>query len=371
MLAPNYRLRPSAAAVWVLCAGHLKLSEGQEGFYADDEDTTVREEGIGAHWVAHETAQGRPPSIDTVTPNGVVVDDEMVEAVALYLGAIRAWPVPALFEHPVRCVLVHEECGGTTDACAYDPVTRTVYVADFKYGYRWVDAVRNWQLICYLAGVLNAYGLRLEDVTVVFMIVQPRAYGSEAVRTWRVMGVDLLPQIAQLQCAALAALGEEPLCTVNDGCGSCAGRHRCKTLRQGGAKATDEQHLATPHDLPFAAAEDELRRLQWAERVVQARITGLEQQVLHGMRRGQISRHYGMQQKAGRLVWKEGAAPIVENVAKLYGVNINKSQTLITPTQAKEKLPDDVVAMYSHRPTGSMKLVPADGHLMAAIFGKK
>lgn len=375
-MAPReYKLRPSGASTWVRCHGQPRML-AQLPIVFEDEDTEVREEGTACHWVAHEASQGRFHPVSTMTPNGVSVDEEMLDAVDMYLSTVRAWPADArpLFEHPVHCKRIHEECGGVTDVCGYSPSTRTLYVGDLKYGYRFVDVVNNWQLLCYFAGVLDLYGLNDLHTEVVFVIVQPRSYHRDGpIRQWRVSASDLRGLINQLRFAADAALGvnSRPQLTVNDGCSRCAARYTCTAAQNAALGALDEAHDATPHDLPFPAAEQELRRLQWAQSIVEARITGLESQITHGMRHGAVSKYFALEAKIGREVWKEGMAEQAALAAQLMGVSITKPAQLITPTQAKAKMPPDIVSMYSHRPRGAFKLVPFDGEKMRRIFGKK
>lgn len=372
MAGSVYKLRPSAAAVWVKCHGMPALSAGMVE-YEGDEDDTVREEGTACHWVAHQTALGTPPALGSMTPNGVEVDAEMQKAVAEYLGFIASWGVPAYFEQDVQCRRIHPtECGGQIDAVAYDPARRLLRIVDLKYGYRGIEPDA-WQLICYLVGGLEMFGLSDLHCEVELSIFQPRAYHRNGpLRTLRAPASDFRGQINILQMAADAAMGtyKPPVCTVNEGCNNCAGRVRCQTVRQAALGLLDNQHAATPDDLPFDAAEDELRRLQWAISLAQARATGLEGQVVHAIKRGANSRHFALRAEPGRLQWVAGQEGQALAMAKLMGHNIEAPVKLITPTQAKEKLPVSLVDMYARRAPGSAKLVPADATLMRRIFGK-
>lgn len=368
----NFLLRPSKASTWVRCAGHPYLAADGPLWSDDDEDVTVREDGTACHWLAFERSQGRQIPNDAQAPNGVDIREEMQEACDMYFDAVSQWGTgSAWFELPVMCKRVHEQCGGTLDVGAYDPARNVIFVGDLKFGYRFVDVRDNWQLLCYAVGLQNHLGI-LTDVglTFEFLIVQPRSYHRDGpVRRWRVAATEARALINQLSNAAHAALAPNPTCTVNPGCGRCEGRHRCETLQQAGLTGLDESHAATPHDLPFAAAEDELRRLQHAQDVINARITGLEQQVMFGMKRGAPSRYFVIEQSTGRKAWNEGSAPIMRNLATLYGVNIAKEQ-LITPTQAEKVLPPALVAVHSHRPPGANKLVPVETSRIGRIFGK-
>lgn len=370
----DYRLRPSAAAVWVHCFGSVLLSNSAPE-WAEDESVEIREQGTACHWLAHEMSRGDVISLlGTDAPNGVEIDDEMIEAADLYLDAVRAWPTdaPRYFEQPVHCADIHDECGGTPDVFVWDAVNRVLYIGDLKYGYRFVDAEGNWQLLCYVSGALRFLGLRLSDVSQIrLMICQPRCpQGGGPIRDWVLTPADLWPYWHQLQAAALIALSGEATCTTNAGCLNCSANGICPALDAAALSVLDVSTRATPHDLPFHQAENELRRLEWAEAIVSARVGALRQQVQHGIKRGSISRHYELEPTVSRLKWNEGSRQQVEAVAQCMGVSVQKPVQLITPTQAKKVLGDDVVSLFAQRLQGSPKLVLTDANKWRRIFGK-
>jgi len=367
----NWRLRPSAAAVWVICPGMLRMSAG---VVFDDADPTVREEGTACHLAAHNQCIGQPVAVGTIAPNGVEIDGDMLEACGLYQSAIAAWPTaaPRYFETPTHCADIHPECGGTPDVFAWCPVTRTIYLGDLKYGYRPVHAYANWQLLCYVSGVMRHFGLQAHDVErVEFMIVQPRAYGRDPVQSAVMPMHEVLQYWETLRNAALQAVALDSVCVTNSACLDCEGRHQCPALRSAALRVLDAAHAATPEALPFAAAENELRVLTWARGIVDARISGLEQQVKHGMTNGQRAMHWDLEPSTARLRWRDGVAEQVRAIGKLTGANIEKPSELITPTQAKKLLGENLVNMLAERPPGALKLVPSDAQKWARIFGDK
>lgn len=339
----------------------------------DDEDETVREEGTACHWSAHQNViSGQRVPVGHMAPNNVPISEEMHDAHDMYFSAVREWGVSqAYFELPVICRRISQFCGGTLDVGAYDPERKTIFVGDLKFGFRFVDVRNNWQLLCYAVGLQDYFGIASDvDLWFDFLIVQPRSYHREGpVRRWKVHATEIRPLINQLTNAASLAMSHNPSCYVNNGCNRCPGRSRCVTLQNAALGALEDSHLATPHDLPFLAAEDELRRLRAARAYIEARITGLEQQVTYGMRKGSASRHFALEQEAGRLIWKEGAEAIISNIAKLYGVEINTNK-IITPTQAMKKLPPAFVAQHAHRPMGGVKLVNIESSKVGRKLGK-
>jgi len=371
----DYRLRPSAASTWVRCSGFVRLAADVPEWQEDD-SVEVREAGTACHWAAYRASQGAdiPALLGETAPNGVEIDDDMLEAVDLYRDAVAAWPTAAIryFEQPVHCADIHPECGGTPDVFAWDAATRTLYIGDLKYGFRFVAADGNWQLVCYVSGVMRFFMLRPEDVNhVVLMICQPRnPQGGGPIRDWVATPADLMPYWHQLQAAAIVALSNEAICTTNPGCAQCGAAGVCPALDAAALTVLDVSTRATPHDLTFTDAERQLRYLQWAESVVTARREALEQQVAHGIKKGKISKHYEVEQQYSRLKWNEGTRPNVEAMAALMGVSVQKPVQLITPTQAKKVLGDDVVSLFAQRLPGGLKLVNSDANKWRRIFGK-
>lgn len=373
MNGTSYRLRPSAAGTWVRCHGFVRMT-ADVSTLVPGEDNTVQLEGTAGHWAAHQASQGISVPLGTTAPNGVMIDDELLDGVDMHLDVVRSWGAQAAprFEQALHCRRVHQECGGTADVVGYDPLRRILHICDLKFGYRIVQVSENWQMIAYAAGAMDFYGVKDLETTVQFTIVQPRASHRDGpVRVHTVPAAFLRNQINVLHNAANAAMGDDPKCIPNPGCPNCGARHRCVAAQEAAGAVMENASDATPHDLPFPAAEAELVRLKWAAEIVGARITGLEQQVMHSIKRGAISRHYGLTQSVGRLAWRDGVEPQVMATAKLFGASITKPAQLITPTQAKQKLPAGIVDGLSHRPPGAMKLVQQDASTWRKIFESK
>lgn len=356
-------LRPSAAHLWVKCAGQPRLAHLATD-WADDEDTAVREEGTACHWSAHQhVTTGKRVPVDTVSPNGVAITEDMHDAHDMYFDAVRGWGVnSALFEQFVIAHRVHPQCQGTADVGAYDPAKGVIFVGDLKYGYRFVDVFDNWQLLCYAVGLQNLYGIQNDiGLTFEFLIVQPRSTHRDGpVRRWRVAAPDVRAQINILAMAADRALAERATCATNPGCPRCDGRHHCETFQSAALGVADTSYEAIPHALPFSAAESELRLLRRAADIIEGRITALEGQVTHGIKSGQSSKHFAIEESTARRVWNdEQARANIINIASLYGKTIT-TQKIITPTQADKLLPPSLVAANSHRPPGALKLIPIE-----------
>lgn len=369
MDTPNgMMLRPSGASLWVVCEGQPALAFGLPDNNGEADDT-VREEGTACHAVALAMAHGYKIVEGMTAPNGVVVTEEMIDACTLYLNALRGWGIAVTYEQKITIDRVINGLEGTPDAHGYDATKKLLRVADLKFGYRYVDVFECWQLICYVAGLLDLYGLDDTEVWVEMTIVQPRAYGHEAVRTWLVKASDLRAYINVLSNAAGRAMNRTGLLQANPGCINCVTRFRCVANQTAAFNATSLAVQSVPLELSPAELAAELRLLQNYSKQMEARITGLEAQAAQLVMGGKIVPGYEMFHGSGREAWQspEKEAEAIA-MGRLLGKNISKDTRAITPTQAKKLLPPELVELYSFRPRLEGKIKQVDAKKVRKAF---
>jgi hypothetical protein len=377
METPQFTLRPSAAGLWVRCAGYATLAARFPELPGDNE---VREEGTAAHWAAYEIGNNRPVPEGTTAPNGVEITEEILDGVAEYLAVLRSWGSPVYMESQVAIPSIHKECGGTVDAWSWDAVKRILRVADLKFGYRPVDPFELWQLLAYVRGVLDylqaVYGQFTEHFMVEMIIVQPRGYGHDVVKTWRVNSQKLIPYMHRLRVAAEHAIAyrdgkfdmvvgsENGAFTAGPHCENCSAKHNCATLQNASLQLIDVSGDHGALELTYDQAAAELRRLDRAIKVMEARQAGLEGKLEYGIRsENYVHRNFEVSGGNGKLVWLEGKAPQAIALAKVLGHNIEKPQQALTPTQARAKIPGNVLDAFMTRKPGTLKLRRlADNH---------
>jgi hypothetical protein len=364
-------LAPSSAYLRMACAGSLAL----EHAYPEPEDSQASREGTAAHWAAEELMRGRTIDVGLVAPNGVILDDEMVEAASMYASEVIYWVSQYMpgaqvhIEERVSCATIHPECWGTPDAWVYQPTKLKLW--DFKYGHRYVEVFENEQLLEYVAGILDSLGIdgTLDQVTEVEMtIVQPRCYvGGEPIRTWRVMASNLRGYFNKLRNGEAAAMRPNAPCTPNPHCRDCRGAAGCSALQRVSYDAMATAAAPVPFNLPPQALGLELRYLHRAIASLQARATGLEEQALATIKRGTAVPFYRIEAGKGRERWSRPDAEIIA-MGDMMGVDLRKSAT-ITPKQAiKANMPEAVVKAFSETPTGELKLVQDDGTQARKVF---
>lgn len=326
----------------------------------DEADSEVTEDGTACHWLAAEIWDGRFPQEGTLSANGRVLTDEMFDAVDMYHNVLRAWPnCVAVCEKYVPIPRILKGFGGTPDAWAYNPDTRTLYIADLKFGFRFVEVWENLQLICYACGLIDMLQLDWRNTNIVFTIVQPRARHREGpVRHWKTTAEGILPFVTMLALSIVAPVQFVP----NPGCYDCPGRHVCSAYQNAAYRAMEVAYGGgTVHELDDAALGAELKLLKDAEKKLAGRISGLEVQAEAVLRSGRGVPGWRLLATFARETWREGTEGQLLTLAeKYYGVNIAKPPKLITPNQARKLLPTDIVALYAHKPSTGVRLTKAD-----------
>jgi len=190
-------MAPSAAHRWLPCTASI-------GFIAEhnlvSKTSTYANEGSAAHSCGEDCVRfGIEPEAlrgQTYEVGGekFEVDDEMVEAIKVYVDFVNAIaPVQKRKTGEVKLHIeakldIGEGITGTADCVAYYPERRNLVVADYKHGSGVVvEPAENPQLMLYAFGALQKIereGGNVEHVRIV--VVQPRAPhpSGEKVREW-------------------------------------------------------------------------------------------------------------------------------------------------------------------------------------------
>lgn len=337
----------------------------------EEADTEVCEDGTACHWLASEVWEGRTRQEGTLAPNNRVLTDEMFDAVDLYHEVLRApeWSAGETYcEKQQDCSIIYPGMQGTPDA--FTVIPGRLRVVDLKFGFRFVEVWGNLQLIIYAVSIAQKLQLPL-TTKVELVIVQPRSYHRDGfVRTWNTTLGDLhRDYLPVLREAAARAMQPNPLCTPNPGCVDCAGRHACVALQNAALSALETSYGSVPLELTAEALGDELRRLEYAAKKLESRITGLRTQAESTLRNGGIVPHYELATTYAREGWREGGAEKIIALGQLLGKQTHKPLTAITPAQARKHLPSDMVAMYAHKPSTGVRLKQVDPNAAKKKFG--
>lgn len=377
--APGHAaIAPSGLARTVQCNGWLQMAAK----FPEPAPTEESLEGDAAHWVALMMARvqrdgiGAIPCAGQRAPNGVIIDEEMIDAGHVYLEALEG--LPGVGEQAVKITRVHEhQCWGTPDFWQYSPVTKRLRVVDFKYGHRYVEVFANWQLMAYAAGIMEEVdGIDEDQIALELVIVQPRNFHKDGpIRAWgangRLKATSLRTYINEAYDAAYKALMPNPETRTGPECRDCPARHGCDTLRKAAYNAVD---VAGDTDVSLHDAGDigrELRILHLAQERLKARVTGLEEQAIAKLKAGSVVPFYKLDETKPRQGWDGTVDDIMDMVSLVSPDVADKIVTrkLCTPKQAiKAGIDATVIAQYATNPRGTLKLAPDSLSTASKVF---
>lgn len=396
------RLAPSSADRWVNCSA----SPAMEAQHPEDEESEASREGTAAHWALEQLLAGVAPDklLGLAAPNAVPVRKDMIDGAQLLVDDIHATlrPVGAALRVEERVdaqSLVHPDNWGTPDAYLLDRARRILHVWDFKFGHRYVDAWRNWQLIDYAACIMESEGLpgELADWSYTFTIAQPRNYAPEGpIRYWECPGAELAALVAQLRAAAWAASEPTASCHTGEHCRDCRAQWDCVANQRVGGATIDMAYAAQSTGMDVASLGLEGRQLRQAMQRLKARSEAVDARILGLIRSGQTVPHHALGWTKPRTIWREGVAWAVAAIGDMFGVNLRKGNfptfpaemveaaqragvdlsvidvPLVTPKQAVDMGIDAaVISDYAQTPPSSPKLVEQDDGMASRVFGNR
>lgn len=372
------KLQPSSAARWAgQCPGSVQL----EAKFPQAVQSAEAAEGDAAHWVVATVLRGGAyPAAGTLAPNGVILDDDMLDAAEVMVDDVRARSAGAVLhiEERVSIAEVHPDNWGTPDVwwiTTQEHGFVTLHLYDYKYGHRFVDAFENWQCLDYATGILELPAPAFPDIShalikIEINVVQPRNYHpSGMIRRWELTAAELSKYSEELRQRAVEATSPKPWSRVGRECRDCRGRHACQVLQYAADNVADIAGETVAVELPPVAVGVELRMLERAAKLLDARLTGLREQAMFQIRAGTAIPFFQLKQGQAREKWAKPLSEI-EVLGELVGQKLTKAEP-VTPAQARKLgVPDEVVAAYSFRPPGEFKLVPVTDQDAKRIFGK-
>lgn len=366
-------LAPSSAHRWggeVPCPGSVAMEAA-----VPEEETDESREGTAAHFVAQMKLQvGLDVLAGETTPNGWVVDDEMVDGAKLYVDYVLTTMqgvVPKNIERRTLPGAIHDECWGTPDAD--DWLGNTLHIFDYKYGHRFVEVFENEQLICYAADRLaDLGGLDDQLAWVHFHIIQPRSFHRDGpIRDWRVRASDLRAHTNRLRGLAHDALRPgAPTVASPAACRDCRARFRCDAAHAAGLDAAGVAGSSVPFDLTDVEAGRFLAYLRRAKAQLEAMESGLVEQVEKALKRGVFLPQWQLEETQSRERWIVPDEAVIQ-MGREMGKDLSAPVKCVTPPQARKLGIDaSVISAYSQRPRGALKVVPLDLTHAKKVFAK-
>lgn len=358
-------LPPSSASRRVACPGSRAL----ESQYPGNKESEFAKEGHAAHWVASEMLKSQQIKVGQIAENGELVTEEMIESAKLYVDEIHDCIDSLSIELPIQPSIhieekiempnIHPDSRGTPDCWLVNGMD--VYLWDYKFGRGFVEVFENWQLIAYAAGILNkikANGLSDQYLKIHMTVVQPRSFHRDGpVRTWSILASNLRPYFNILSAKEHESMLPLAQCTPSPECSYCSARHACSALQRAALTSVDISTTSQSTDLTNAGLGSELRYLKRAHMLLDARITGLEEQAISKIKFGERVPFYRLEQTPGRSRWKQSDEDVIV-FGKLCDVDLAKPPAAITPNQAEKKgLSPDFIKQMIEKPKGAQKLM--------------
>ena len=346
---------------WLNCPGSVRMS-------ADIPRTTTEyaAEGTAAHFLAEQclkkdkfTAQSvvkskgkagifvngdngechfRPKAPDDMDGFFVEVNDEMIEAVNVYLGVVAGFmeddpDAQLLVEQRVSLPQIHDSLFGTSDSIVWQPTFKRLIPIDFKYGAGVaVEVTGNLQARYYALGALLETGWRAASVRP--CIVQPRCPHPDGLCRYEDLDpIDLMDFAGQLREAAQATEDPDAPLYAGDWCRWCPAAAICPEIKRQ-AQANAQKEFAP--DLSYDP-QDLAETLEWLP-VLEAWIKNVRQFAYNEHQHGRHIPAHKLVEKRATRKWKdEDEAVKVLEAAALDEDDIFQTK-LRTPAQIEKVL---------------------------------
>lgn len=380
-------LASGSAPQWGVCAGSIRAQAD-----IPNPETERSRAGTATHWVVSETLEAArtgcaPPCRDFVgrtAPNGVVIDAAMADGAQVMVDDVLEvcerfnCHDRLLIEQRVNMPAIHEQNWGTLDAGLYLPERGLLFLWDYKHGHRSRHPRGDLQLINYMAGLVEYYDIDDQATTFIARIVQPYAYSAEGpVKEWYGVLSELRPDWNTLHNKAAEAVGAAPRLTTGPHCRDCRAVGTCAAVRN--AQYNFIELVNEPYTMDDMRGADlavERAIVKDGLAVAKARLAAIEVELETRITNGDKTTGLAVRTAPGRLEWSCPPAQALALCAQ-FGVDISRD-VVLTPTQAKAAAPKNVrpllgqvVAEYTRRPAGSLKLIPADDKPAANAFKRK
>jgi len=374
----HYDTGPSALPRLLACPGSRRLCAG-----LPDNSGRAADDGSDTHELVAKAYAADVDAADLVgqaLPNGGQVDTERAERAQVALDAYRATPGTHHIESWVDLSqLAGEPSGGTCDFYAYDSVTRTLTVLDYKDGREPVP-VDSPQLLAYAAGAaLQLTGTPIDTVTV--GIIQPKVEGAPQTRTLPFSELNDWVQHVYVPGIEASRDPAAPLVAGEKQCRWCKAKGQCPALAEQAMTsmdvvASDFDDLTTPPD-PQTLGSDFLARVVLKSTLIRQWLDAVDAEVKTRMEGGeQVAGLKLIRGRRGNRQWVEDQQDSVASILRTnYGLATESiyKLTMLSPAQIC-KLPEvkgkeDLLAAFVIQSEGAITVAPlsAKGEAITAL----
>ena len=352
-------LSASGASRWMPCPASVRMEEA-----IPEQASTFAEHGTAAHELAERclTEDVTADFHQGKVFNGYEADDEMVEAVQLYLDYVRNHKGEVWIEQKVDFSPWVPGGFGTCDCLVIKGDTATVIDLKFGKGVR-VDAEDNPQAMLYALGALNEYEFLFDDIEhFTLSIVQPRL---DHISEHTISKDELLKFGEHAKERASEALQEDaPFSPGEKQCKFCRAKDNCRALAEHSLQVAAEDFAdvvvpITLKDISRLSNEEVAALLPQLDNIANW-IKALEAHALNKLEQGHEVPGYKL--VAGRSIRKWADEEDAEKALRGSKLKVSEifSKKLITPTQAEKVLGKGHPILQEHviKPDGKPAIAP-------------
>ena len=333
-------------------------------------------EGVACHWVASEYLKGRIDELDhwadRKSPNGVYLTPEMIDHVRWYVEGVSRRGANHR-RHVETSMTAWNADRSITIGCRPDVLTddqaqygRRIRIHDLKYGYRLVEPEQNWTMIAHACAYI-ADKVIDHDTMFEFHIWQPRPFSpSGPHRLWIISAAHLM-DLRNYLFTTLATTSD--VLQTGPYCYRCPARSNCPAIRKASMALLDVVDQAIPDNLSLDDMSLMMDALTMADHTLKEYKAALDERITDALKNGKVVRNYRLEPYDGKLDWIDG---IDETVLRLLVKDkpVSKPAPLMTPTQLKKLIPEQVLSQLTFRKPGGIRLRRKDMDQAAqAMFG--
>lgn len=365
-------LGASSSKRWIECPGSIHLSKKAPKGKA----SSFAMEGTAAHELGERGLKSNTNAADYAgsTIGGFKVDEEMIDAVQMYLDVVREDLSPnktLMIEKRFNLSWLYPGMFGTNDACiAEDFGVLRVY--DYKHGAGIaVDVVSNTQLLYYAIGAAFDHSVKAfhDYLEIEMIIVQPRAIHSEGpIRRWTISLTELKKWAVFLREAAIKTKDLNAPLHVGEHCRFCPALPICpKQYEEAQALAKNDFSNELPS--PSTLSVEEIAKVIEAESRLKAFIESCKSYAKDAMLKGDMIPGLKLVRGRGSRVWfnEEETIKVAEDF-KLKEDDIYTPRLLKSPAQLEKKLGKLAVKELIVKREGGILIAPQNDNRKEVVI---
>jgi len=356
----------SSSSRWIegACPASIRMSKGIPGSTNPAAELGTAAHELGEFCITFGLA---PYECLGMTFNKHIVDDNMAENVAVYVGFVRDLQTrlgyrAKLEERVVMSSLGRTDVYGTSDCTLI--AGNTLHVVDYKHGYGIVESQGNPQLAGYGVATLDTFNLWGQIKNVHVTIVQPRASHIDGpIRTASYTIAEMHEWQQRFGRSIILCDDRNQRPSAGKHCKYCPARGHCRARME---RTLQFAYTDCPMD---ELSPGEIEVLFEEMDGIKTHLEAVAGKALELGRNGHGFEKYKLVNSIVRAKCHDEKALVEDAIAQ--GVDRSKlyEEKLVSMTKAKKALPYELVAKHYIKPSSSTTLVPLTDNRPAIRVG--